>query len=126
MLESAPLAERIGLAALAKRHEGALISGGRTASTPLEPQMDEKASPEDWQIGSRMCALCSQLARHVALARSRAFAPAKGRHFFFNSESFGSEVYGLIVARGLQSAARTYKYSVRKRAIRRDFPTPVR
>jgi len=104
VLEAAPLAERVGLAALAKRYEVALISGRRTAPTPIEPQIEDEASPEAWQDWITNVALCSQLARHVARARHEpARRPKVG--IFLNSEMFsGSEVYGLMLARGLQSA----------------------
>jgi hypothetical protein len=104
VLDAAPLAERVGLAALAKRHEVALIPSGRTAPTPIEPQTDDEASPGAWQDWITNVALCSQLARHIAQAQRRpARRPKVG--IFLNSEMFsGSEVYGLMLARGLQSA----------------------
>ena len=104
VLDAAPIAERVGLAALAMRYEVALISGGRTAPTPIEPQIDEEASPQAWQDWIANVALCSQLARYVAQAQRRpARRPKVG--IFLNSEMFsGSEIYGLMLARGLQKA----------------------
>jgi glycosyltransferase involved in cell wall biosynthesis len=104
VLDAAPLAERVGLAALAQRHEVTLTSGRRTAPTPSEPPIDHEASPQAWQDWIANLARCSQLARHVAQARHQpARRPKVG--IFLNSEMFsGSEVYGLMLARGLQSA----------------------
>ncbi|MEA2874631.1 MAG: hypothetical protein QOH67_4933 [Hyphomicrobiales bacterium] len=104
VLDAAPLAERVGLASLAKRYEVALISGGRTGPTPIAPPIDDEASPEAWQDWITNVALCSQLARHIARARHEpARRPKVG--IFLNSEMFsGSEVYGLMLARGLQGA----------------------
>ena len=102
LLDAAPLVERVALAALASRYAVELISdGSMRASTDIE---NEDTSPNDWRDWISNLALCSQLARHIAQSRRKpARRPKVG--IFLNSEMFsGSEVYGLMLARGLQSA----------------------
>jgi glycosyltransferase involved in cell wall biosynthesis len=101
VLSAAPLAERVGLAAIAERQSVTLTSN---AAPSLDAEDEDGASPRAWQDWMVNLALCSQVARHIAKARS---APARRPRvgIFLNSEMFsGSEVYGLMLARALRIA----------------------
>jgi glycosyltransferase involved in cell wall biosynthesis len=102
VLDAAPLAERVGLAALAERHDVALIPNPRpSAPNSREASPAPHASPRAWQEWIGNLALCTQLARHIAQAR-RAGARRPSVGIFLNSEMFsGSEIYGAMIARAL-------------------------
>lgn len=105
VLDAAPLAERVGLAALAERHHVALTP----CPPPCAPSEGEsngadRAPPRDWQDWIGNLALCAQLARHIAKVRGR---PPRRPNVgvFLNSEMFsGSEIYGAMLARALATA----------------------
>lgn len=99
LLEASPLAERVGLAAIAARQSVELVTNGVGLAAD-----ESGVSPDAWQDWIGSLALCSQVARYAA--RARHAAPERLTvGVFLNSQMFsGSEVYGLMLARSLKRA----------------------
>lgn len=97
VLEASPLAERVGLAALARRHDVAITTAGAE-----HPDEGGKTPPGAWLQWMGNVARGALVARQIALARG--MGPARPRiGIFLNSEMFsGSEIYGLMLARALR------------------------
>jgi len=104
ILAASPLAERVGLAALQERRN-VLVSSNGFLQKPVGPGTtrngEGEATPSVWEDWIGNLALCAQLARYIA-KRRRASPRRPKVGIFLNSEMFsGSEVYGLMLARGL-------------------------
>ncbi|MEJ0075770.1 MAG: glycosyltransferase [Alphaproteobacteria bacterium] len=97
VVSEAPLAERVGLAAIVEQRGIAL----NTSEDLLQEMSDECPTADGWQGWIANLALSTQLARHLAsIRRVPATRPNVG--IFLNSEMFsGSEIYGLMLARSL-------------------------
>lgn len=97
LLEASPLAERVGLAAVGRRHDVSITPAGAN-----DHAQDGKTPPDAWVQWMGNIARGALVARQIALARGA--APARPRvGIFLNSEMFsGSEIYGSMLARALR------------------------
>ena len=101
VLAASPLAERVGLASIARRY-GVALTTGEAGNGAWDGSNADGISPAAWQQWMANLARCALVARQIAIVRGA--TPARPRvGVFLNSEMFsGSEVYGLMLARALR------------------------